>query len=225
MLKVSPGKIQSRFFIKNDFKGKEMKTFLLAAVLSIISCYQLFAQEETLIGNGEVTHGGFGGPVVKYTQIKGEPALLVGGRGGWIINHSFIIGGGGYGLVNDIRPNIIIPGNREYPFINFGYGGVELEYIIQSDRLLHFSIYTLIGGGTVSYRGEFWEDDGDDWDSPSDAFFVFEPSANVELNIISFFRINAGVSYRFISGVDFDDLKNNDLAGPSAILTLKFGKF
>ena len=205
-----------------------MKTFLLIAVLLIISCYQLPAQEETLIGNGEITHGGFGGPVVKYTQIKGEPAVLVGGRGGWIINHAFTIGGGGYGLVNDINANnpptfLLWEGK---PFLNFGYGGVELEYIIQSERLIHFSVCTLIGGGAVSYRNELWNDDDmDDWDSPTDAFFVFEPSANVELNIISFFRINGGVSYRFISGVHFDDLKNNDLAGPSAQLTLKFGQF
>ena len=90
-----------------------MKTLSKVIVLSLILSFQLFAQEETLLGSSEVTHGGFGGPVIKYTQIKGEPAVLVGGRGGWIINHTFIIGGGGYGLVNDIKANnplIILPG-------------------------------------------------------------------------------------------------------------------
>lgn len=187
-------------------------------------CGQLYAQEETLMGNGDIEHGGFGGPVVKFTQVKNEFGVLVGGRGGWIINHCFVIGGGGYGLANNVDANNFYFGAK--PFINFGYGGVELEYIIQSDRLLHFSVYTLIGGGGVSYRNSLWDDDyWDDWDVPSDAFFVFEPAANVELNIISFLRINVGVSYRFISGVELDDLKNSDLAGPSAILTLKFGKF
>jgi hypothetical protein len=205
-----------------------MKTLLSIIALTIIFSCQLFAQEEeTLIGNGEIAHGGFGGPVIKYTQIKGEPAVLVGGRGGWIVNHSFIFGGGGYGLVNDIEannPGFGLWGTK--PYLNFGYGGVELEYIIQSDRLIHFSVYTLIGAGGISYRDELLDnDDWEEWDSPSDAFFVFEPAANVELNIISFLRIDAGVSYRFISGVDFDDLKESDLAGPSATLTLKFGKF
>ena len=129
--------------------------------------------------------------------------------------------------MNDIEADnasVAYWGNK--PYINFGYGGLELEYIIQSDRLIHSSVCMLIGAGGVSYRHELLDDDSwDEWNSPSDAFFVFEPSANVELNIISFFRINAGVSYRFISGANLDDLKNNDLAGPSATLTLKFGKF
>ena len=201
-----------------------MKTLSLSIILLIFFSCQLFAQEETLVGNGEITNGGFGGPVVKYTQINGEPAVLVGGRGGWIINHTFVIGGGGYGLVNDINANNIVFGVK--PYINFGYGGFEMEYIVHSDQLTHFSVYSLVGGGAVTYRSNLW-DNWEDWSNQfgSDAFFIFEPAANVELNIVSFFRINAGVSYRFISGLNFDDLKNSDFAGPSAILTFKFGKF
>jgi hypothetical protein len=201
-----------------------MKTLSLAIILLIFFSCQSFAQEETLVGNGEITNGGFGGPVVKYTQINGEPGVLVGGRGGWIINHTFVLGGGGYGLVNDINAENTYWGIK--PYINFGYGGVELEYIIHSDELTHFSVYSLIGGGGVTYRSKLW-DDWEDWEDQfgTDAFFVFEPAANVEVNIISFFRINFGVSYRFISGLYFDDLKNSDFAGPSATLTLKFGKF
>jgi hypothetical protein len=203
-----------------------MKNFLILFVISVILCSQLFAQEETLMGNGEISHGGFGGPVIKYTQIKGEPGVMVGGRGGWIINHSFIIGGGGYGLVKDIRSDAIIPGIYTMPYLNFGYGGFELEYIIRSDKLIHFSVYSLIGGGAISYRSEMWDDNvWDNWNPSNDAFFVFEPAANVELNVINFFRINAGFSYRFISGVNFNEFKNSDLAGPSATLTFKFGKF
>lgn len=206
-----------------------MKNTLSILIIAIISAGCLFAQEETLIGNGEVSHGGFGGPVVKFTQIKGEPAVLVGGRGGWIINHSFVIGGGGYGLVTSIDADneTIVSSFGSKPYINFGYGGFEMEYIINSNQLLHFSVAALIGGGGVSYRNDLWDnhEDWDDWDSPHDAFFVFEPSANIELNIVSFFRINAGVSYRFISGANLDNLKNSDLAGPAASLTLKFGSF
>ena len=128
---------------------------LLKVIILLFSIYiTSFAQEETLIGNGEITHGGFGGPVIKYTQIKGEPALLIGGRGGWIINHSFVIGGGGYGLVSDIEADnfLTFAPLEPIPYLNFGYGGLELEYIIQSDKLMHFTVYTLIGAGGISYR-------------------------------------------------------------------------
>lgn len=199
-----------------------MKTLIRLTLISFILCIQIFAQEQTLVGNGKISNGGFGGPVIKYTQIKNEPAVLVGGRGGWIINHTFVIGGGGYGLANQIEAEYI--NNYIQPYINFGYGGFEMEYIIQSDQLLHFSVYTLIGAGGVNYRdnsNDFWED----WDYKSDEFFVLEPALNVEVNITSFFRVNAGASYRYISGVNYDNLKNEDFSGFSGVLTLKFGSF
>ena len=212
-----------------------MKTLLSIFASIIFFSAQLFSQEETLLGSGEISNGGFGGPVVKYVQINGKPGVLVGGRGGWIINHSFVIGGGGYGLANDIKANgsdlqdLLIVTNFN-TFINFGYGGLELEYIIQSDKLLHFSIYTLLGAGAVSYRFEYFNNtiynrDQEIQESPKDAFFIFEPAVNAEVNVVSFMRINAGISYRFIAGADLGDLRNSDLAGPSAALTLKFGKF
>lgn len=199
-----------------------MKTLKQLILLSLVLCFQIFAQEQTLVGNGEMSNGGFGGPVIKYTQIKNQPSVLIGGRGGWIINHTFIIGGGGYGLANQIEADNFIGYSK--PFINFGYGGFELEYIIQSDQLLHFSIYTLIGAGGVNYR-DYSHGSWNDWDSINDEFFVLEPALNVEVNITSFFRINAGASYRYISGVSYDNLKNEDFSGFSGVLTLKFGSF
>jgi hypothetical protein len=199
-----------------------MKTLAQLTVLSLFLCFQLFAQEQTLVGNGEISNGGFGGPVIKYTQIKNEPAVLVGGRGGWIINHTFVIGGGGYGLANQIEADYFT--NYNQPYIDFGYGGLELEYIIQSDQLVHFSVYTLIGAGGVHFRDNSY-DDWDDWHSDSDEFFVLEPALNVEVNITSFFRINAGANYRYISGLNYNNLNNEDFAGFSGVLTLKFGSF
>ena len=40
------------------------------------------------------------GPAIRFTQIDGDFGVLVGGRGEWIINHRFVLGGGGYGLTN-----------------------------------------------------------------------------------------------------------------------------
>jgi len=40
-----------------------------------------------------------------------------------------------------------------------------------------------------------------------------------------FFRLCAGASYRFISGVDLVRLKSSDLSGISFNLALKFGSF
>ncbi len=185
-----------------------MKSFLTFVLFLFFLSISLFAQEQTLQGSGEISNGGFGAPVIKITQIEGELALLAGVRGGCIINHTLIIGAGGYRLATNIEtetpPSIFLP---PYPnmgmYMNLAYGGLELEYIIQSDQLLHFSVYTLIGAGAVSLRGQELNDvihSENEYNYPADEFFVLEPAVNAELNVTSFIRISAGFSYRLITG-------------------------
>lgn len=187
--------------------------FAFTAVASplVTATPSLIAQEdvpdETLLKGG-IESGGFGGPVLRFTDIGGQFAVLFGGRGGWIINRTFILGGGGYGLVNDVRIDATLPGR-----VDFGYGGLELTYVHASNRLYHASITALIGGGTIKQL------------SASDGVFVFEPYANGWLNVTRYFRISAGLGYRFVSGVDFPGLSNSDFASPIAELGLNFGSF
>jgi hypothetical protein len=193
-------------------------------------------QEQTLIGDYDVEHGGFGGPVVKFSSVDGTFALFVGGRGGWIINvrpgHTLVLGGGGYGLANDIeavRFNRAVPEGRTsvQAYLEFGYGGVELEYVNRTRRLLHGSVQVLIGGGSVSFRDADNEDSGDRFDEDrfEDELFVIEPTVHLMLNVTSFLRIGGGASYRFVSGSDLPPFSDTDLSGPGAVLTFKFGSF
>ena len=190
--------------------------FLLIVLLTIPE----LAQEKTLIGGGDIENGGFGGPAVKVTSINGETAVLVGGRGGWIINHTFVLGGAGYGLVTNVRGKTTDSLNQ---FIEMGYGGLDLEYIASSNDLVHLSLGLLIGGGSIGHKRE---DDGMlDYHSTMKGFFVLEPSVHANLNVTQFFRIAGGVSYRYINGLKSPLSTNTDLSGLSAVLTLKFGKF
>jgi hypothetical protein len=59
----------------------------------------------------------------------------------------------------------------------------------------------------------------------SDFVMVIEPAINAELNVTTWFRLNAGVSYRIVAGVDQVGLDNSDFSGPAASLTFKFGRF
>jgi len=176
------------------------------------------AEEKTLIGDlGEIEHGGFGGPMVKFTQIDGEFGVLTGGRGGWIIDHRFVLGGGGYGLANNIEARGIEPAGQD---LEMGYGGAMLEFIIASDALIHFSVDCLIGvGGVTTPEGETSQR------SKDAAFFVLEPGLNVMLNITQFFRFGAGASYRYTQGASLGDIDDDDLSGAAAVLTFKFGSF
>ena len=178
-----------------------------------------FAQEETLI-TGEIESGGFGGPVLKITNINGENAVMVGGRGGWIINHTFVLGGGGYGLVTNVHAKTT---DSIHQYIQLGYGGLDMEFIPASNDLLHLSVGLLVGGGGVGYKPN--DKNGFNSMQNNDTFFVLEPSVNINLNVTHYFRIAAGATYRYVSGLKSTISTNTDLSGPSAILTLKFGKF
>lgn len=192
-----------------------MKT-LVYLLVGLVLTGPLFAEEQTLL-NGEIESGWFGGPVVKFTQINGRYGMLSGGRGGWIINHTFVLGGGGYGLSNHIAADRF---SNDPADLQFEYGGGEFEWILRSDHLIHYSLQTLIGGGSLKLENQDPQNSQGD-----DHLFVVELNANVELNVVAWFRLGAGAGYRFVQGVDIPGLSNADLGGPTGILTFKFGKF
>ncbi|HPG37824.1 MAG TPA: hypothetical protein PLP19_07540 [bacterium] len=204
-----------------------MKKLAFLLIIAFAFMQTVFAaDEETLLG-GDFTSGGFGGPVVKVSQVNNETAVLMGGRGGWIINHSLILGGGGYGLVNEIEaPGVFINGRQAN--LQFGYGGFEIEYVAHPMELLNYSVYLLIGGGSVEntiWDNDYDDDEYDDYDSHQDNIYVVEPAVNVTLNVTSFFRVSGGVSYRYVTGVDIAGTSNEELTQPSYNLTFRFGKF
>lgn len=55
--------------------------------------------------------------------------------------------------------------------------------------------------------------------------FVWEPALLLEVNVVSFLRLDPGASYRLVRGVDMTGLGNSDVGGPAGVLALKFGKF
>ncbi|MFO8030468.1 MAG: hypothetical protein R6U28_11460 [Cyclonatronaceae bacterium] len=202
----------------------------LPVVLLLCSALQAFvpqpaaAQETQTLLSGDVSHGGFGGPVVRFGRVDGDMAVWVGGRGGWIINfsnrHSLSIGGGGYGLATEHRmPQPVQTDVEELAAI--GYGGFELEYTNRTYRLIHMTASTLIGAGGLAIREneQLYTDD-----DPS-AFFVLEPGVHAELNVTGFFRLAGGVSYRLTSGIDKGGFSDGDFSGINALVTLKFGSF
>src|SRR3989339_693604 len=181
-------------------------------VLALVFCaVPLVAYERTemLIGD-KIQSGGFGAPMARYTQVDGKWGLMFGGRGGWIINNAFVLGGGGYKLVdNNLKSDIVDSSGGRQSF-ELNYGGIEMEYIAQHDDLVHIGIGALLGGGNAGLSG-----------GESASFFVIEPGMNVELNVSRHFRINLGAAYRLVSGVDTQNLSNEKINGPGISLAFK----
>lgn len=195
-----------------------MKTLTLI-ILIIIITVPAFAQPHYLI-SGKIENSGFGGPVIKTNTFNNELGVMVGGRGGWIINHRLIIGGGGYGLVTELDYEYIIPDSILN--MTIGYGGFEMEYIFNPDNLVNYSVYAMIGGGEVRLS---LDELNTTTQGNSDKFFAFEPACYVTVNVTEWLRISAGASYLITSGIDELGLTDDDIGGLSGSLTFRFGKF
>lgn len=235
-----------------------MKRILILAAIVLLSSTFMNAetrnepQIKTLFGDKKMTHSGWLGLQMKGTQLDGDLAFLIGGKGGWLINRKFTIGFAGYGNIPSkdytglsyyYNEDSIIYDSKLSRFL--GYGGLYLEYIINPLDLIHFTGSVLLGGGGVSYskmgnmNGNMnkWDEDYNmnNIDSyPSQGFFVIEPELSVEMNITKFAKIGVAASYRFMRGIDnneaFDlpankSLKDINLSGVSGSLYFSFGWF
>ena len=176
----------------------------------------------------KVDHGGYGSFGIGYTQIDGKNAMQLSFKGAWVIDHHIALGLAGYSFFNNLDKKSA--NSNEY-FLAGGYGGFYFEPIIFPQSSVHLSFPILIGGGGVSTIPE----DYNDWDYGKykydyDIFFVFEPGVEIEFNVVKFFRLAVGASYRLTNGVILkypfgNDVDVNALNGFNFYVNFKFGKF
>ncbi|MFC2098713.1 hypothetical protein ACFLTA_08160 [Bacteroidota bacterium] len=197
----------------------------------------LNAQEEdysnnefkTLFGDRNVSHGGYGSLTFNYSQIDNKDAILIGARGAWVIGHSFALGLGGYGFLNDYSWNPALAGGRNVNLTG-GYGGLLMEPIIFGKFPVHISIPVLIGAGGIAYTSTWnpYPYDYENFDlfvEDATGYLVVEPGLEIEINIVRFFRLALGGYYRYTSRITLYNTPEDVLNGWSAGVTLKFGKF
>ena len=198
-----------------------IKLFLLFFFVSVV----LFAKP---IFSQQIDGGAFGAPVVKFSSIAGQNAILAGGRFGWVIDSSIVLGGGIYGLVSKVKAGVD-PVSGQNVLLGFNCGGIELEYIFFSESGIHASVDMFFAGAGTTY-GVL------DKSVPHTSYFsqnllLFEPQVNLEFNVVEWLHIDTGVSYRLSSkpGTEqFSDtggISLNDLKGLSVLFTFKFGEF
>jgi hypothetical protein len=190
----------------------------------------LFPPDETLFPE-EFKSGYFGGPIVEATNISDEFGLMVGARGGWIVNRKVVLGASAHYLVNSIGIETTVPDTTAPVDTTLDmmlvYGGPEFEYISNSHNLLHWTATVLIGAGLIDYKGFPGTpcEEGENCDLDADIFFILEPSVNIMLNVTPMLRIGLGATYRYVEDVEIKGVKDEDLMGPSGILNVKIGRF
>jgi len=168
-------------------------------------------------------------PDFGWTRMDGRDAFMSGMSGGIILNHSFAIGLGFYGIMNSENFKYPDIAELEDLYLYAGYGGLKLEYRLEPMKKIHVAFPLLIGGGGVSYST--WGNDMNnneyhhDYSYAEDTFFAFEPGVNVGFNVLKFMRFDTGMSYRFASKVELPQTSSNLMNGFNLNFSLKFGKF
>ncbi len=167
---------------------------------------------------------------VAMTKFDSRNVLLSGMSGGIIINHSFSLGLAGYGIMNSHNLKYSRINDTADLYLYGGYGGLKLEYRINPLKPVNIAFPLLIGGGGLMYStfrmhdmhgNNYWNDSEYAWDS----FFVIEPGVVIGLNILRFMRLDAGISYRFASGIDLPETPGTLMNSLNAGISLKIGRF
>ena len=161
-------------------------------------------------------------PDFKYTEIDHSSAKLAGVYGGWVYDHTLLLGAAGYWQTNQTA------GSR------MSYGGALVKWLVQDTEPVGFSLGALVGGGetrlptTVSFVS--FDHDAHNNMPPvmttqsgtllvREQFFVFEPEADVSVKLARQVRLAVGVGYRVIGGA-FN--ANSRLQGASGSVSLQF---
>ncbi|MBU0488006.1 MAG: hypothetical protein KKD31_08665 [Bacteroidetes bacterium] len=178
---------------------------------------------KTLLGS-DVSHGGYGALTMGVTNINGETGMTTGIRGAWVIGHSISLGIAANGFVSDFFWSDRLSSQTG---LTGGYGGLLIEPIILPRSPVHVSFPCVIGVGGVAnlQRGVWAYNEYDYYASDADVFIVFEPAAEVELNVTRFFRLGIGASYRIVNDLDLFGVSSEALDGLNVGVSIKFGKF
>jgi len=203
---------------KRNFKG----LFYVLMAVMFISTGTASSQEddstESLFSQGvNVTE--LWTPEIKINSIQGGIGTLAGIYGGALINKTYLVGISG-GV------------NIGHPRVNYGYFGGIAQYIHNPSRLVHWSSQIVLAyGSTKDYENPKSGLLDNFWNISGTHFFIMEPGVNIEVNLGGRTSLVAGMSYRFVTGLDENNenisithVNNRDMSGLNFNIGLKIGK-
>jgi hypothetical protein len=172
--------------------------------------------------NGDDGGGGyFGAPVLEYTRLRGQDALVFGGRGGWYVTRAIVLGGGLYATVTEVDApggGMNAPGPLDLKLERFG---LELEYHVRPAAPTHLTLGGFVGGAAVHHV----RDGTNEQYGETDFLFALAPAVGVERTVTGWLHLNLAVSYRFVAGAEQPGPGRSRLRGPAVALALKLGRF
>ena len=179
-------------------------TFAILAISLLMSmAADVRAAEKEVLFNGDMSHSGYCEMSMKYTSFNSQPANLLGFSCAWLMNDKFYFGGSAHGSTG------LIGGIGSFYY----QGGMILGYYYKPNKLYHYSTELFIGTGGLVTLSPF-------------SYTVVEPSVGLNLNLTTFAKLKAGLSYRFVTGTDSSTgLGPNEINAASFYIGLSINPF
>jgi hypothetical protein len=133
----------------------------------------------------------------KTMRLNGTTSLLLGGGGGFTFGNIFSFGIAGYGKSNFAAGGPGLP----------AFGGFTFAYVFKPEKKLHWRITSFVGSGV-----------GEEVLGKGGIFYIFEPGAEIVLNLSPIVRIQAGIT------IPITDVKHVGFSFPIINLGFQFGK-
>jgi hypothetical protein len=215
-----------------------MKKILITLFIALYS-FTSYAQDLNLFGlSGKPTtmalYGAFklGYQELNDANLEDNRSVSVGLSIGCLFNNNFAIGLYGYTnseySYNPTLPYNYIPYNGTYAnyggYLRYGYGGMFMEERIFTWFPVHLNLTLKGGAGSIEYYDNnntsftYNHSENDYYDM----FYIVEPGAEVEINIVRFFKISGGVSYKFTDPINMLYTPSDILNGYTYNLSFNF---
>ena len=202
----------------NNSKIRFILVFICAASLMQKAEAQENNQVQTLFKPDTEFSEAWAGEV-KTNSIQGNIGTLVGFYGGVLINRTVLLGISG-GV------------NLSQPEVNYGYFGVTGQYVFRPEKLVHFNTQVVLAyGSTKDYEKPKSGLFDNFWNISGTHFYIFEPGVNMEINIRENLAFCAGLSYRYVTGLNENSeslyrthVTNHEMSGLNINLGFKTGK-
>jgi hypothetical protein len=192
----------------------KMKRWLVVVLMCFSLAYSAQAGDRELLSVGNMKLGGYVAPTLKYAEVMGDGHFLMGGQGACIVNDHIYLGIAGGTTIDDIGGG----------YSSYSYFGGLLGTFIKPTEAIHYFVEIGAYAGNISSGGAH-PATSSTGDMRAEDFMFFAPGAGVAFNVSEKAKVTLGVSYRFASSVDRDDISDDDVGGYSVNVALAFGKF
>jgi len=185
-----------------------MKKLLFFSLLSFFVASLFGQQDETLFGGTKLAQtGSWAGFSYTPTKFLGKSSVQTGIDVKLEYNNSVFFGW----QWRKTADELFIQDANTTNQVDFGYHTFLGGYSFRTHKVVHPIFSVGVGRGKLQF------------DEGKDRVLVVQPSAGVEINLFRWMRLGIDGGYRYVTGIQQDNIASEDLSNYYGSVTFRFG--